>query len=174
MSTKVAIAVVVAVVALFVAALALSDRRGEGDLDDLRTGDDNDEASGDEDGFPANLSRRLASSAAVDRSDLTIGCLDPDDADRLLFTGSCEIVVAGSSERMRLLRLRTSSDIEVEAPAPEGEDDEDDGANENYMIEADFDAGEEITLAIGRERTLVTLGCRNGISSECLVRLVDD
>lgn len=162
MSPKVAVVIVVAVVLLFVAAGVTSGRRGEGELP--RPPDTEDDRGA---GFPAGLSRRLGASAAVDRDDMTIECIDPDDRRQLRFTGSCEIRVDGSGERMRLLRMETASAVHVVAPAPEPDRDGD-----RYEIEADFEPGKRITLAIGRDRTVVALEC--GLGETCVVRLLDD
>jgi len=144
MRPKVVVVLVVVVLAALVGAVAMSGRRGTTTT-----------APVDRKGFPAGLADRLGGTGRVDADDIEIRCEVVDGV--ITFSGSCEIAIAGSDERLRLLPLRAVSALTVIAPAPEAEED--------YLIEDEVDAGQDVTLAIGAGRTVVTLGC--GLGASC-------
>lgn len=152
MSKPVLIVVVVlaAIVVLFAVGVGAGIRGDQGN-------------AGDEGGNP--LLERLGSlageTADVDLDELSAGCPDLGATPpALTFSGSCELVVARSDERIRLLRLVSNQGIVVTAPAPEGDVDD---------IESDVDPGEEVKIAVGSngagderaddEKAPIEIGC---------------
>jgi hypothetical protein len=107
-------------------------------------------------------------SADVDPADVGASC--PDLAQRaLVFTGTCNLTVAPADARLRTLRLHTEHPVTVAAAAPEGDVDD---------IEADVDAGKDITVAVGPAgaggdsgRRTVGITCHRGLAP-CTVRVL--
>ena len=103
-----------------------------------------DQGSASEQGDSALLDRlgALAGAAAdADLADITADCEGLGDTPPVLtFTGSCDLTVARSDERIRLVRLRSAQPLTITAPAPEGDLDD---------IESDVDPGEEVKIAVG-------------------------
>jgi hypothetical protein len=131
------------------------------------TGDDGSAA--EPQGLVDALRGAAQRSADVDLSDVKASC--PDLKNKVLaFTGSCNLTVARSEDRLRTLRLHTEHPVTVEAAAPQGDVDD---------IEADVKAGKDITVAVGPEgaggdsnRRAVTLTCRRGGTAACTVRVL--
>lgn len=138
---KVVIAVLVAVVVLFVVALAVRPGGGEGDASTIGSG-----LLGSLGGDPA----------AVPANELTGSC--GRQADLIQVTGSCELRVPPSTDRMRLVRLRTNNNIKVTAPAP---------GDADLEIKKDLKAGEEVSIAVDSDGAEIGLDCRAGFGQTC-------
>lgn len=136
---KSVIAVLAAVVVLFVVALAVRPGGGEGDASAI--GSDRGGVFGSFGGDPA----------AVPADELTGSC--GRQADTIQVAGSCELRVRPSEDRMRLVRLRTNDDIEVTAPAP---------GDADLEIEKELEAGEEVSVAVDSGGAEIGLGCGFG------------
>ena len=139
---KVVIAVLVAVVVLFVVALAVRPGGGEGDAGAI--GSDGGGLLGSFGGNPA----------AVPANELTGSC--GRQANMILVEGSCELEIRPSEDRMRLVRLRTNDEIEVSAPAP---------GDADLEIEKELKDGEEVSIAVDSGGAEINLNC--GLGRTC-------
>jgi hypothetical protein len=90
----------------------------------------------------------------------------------LTVSGSCDLTVAASDQRIRLVRLISGDALSITAPAPEGDVDD---------IESDVDPGDEVTIAVGADgagdptaedpKDEIEIDCP-GIASTCTVRVL--
>jgi hypothetical protein len=149
---KVMIAVLVAVVLLFVVAIAVGTQSGEGDAKG---------ASEDRDGLLASLG---GDPATVPPDQLGGDC--ERQGTTLVVEGSCDLDVPAADDRMRLVRLRVQQgSVDVSAPAPEDAD---------FDIEKELpdDEGKaDVAIAVDREGTTIDLNCI-GLGQTCTVVLL--
>jgi hypothetical protein len=132
------------------------------------TGDDG--SASEPQGLVEALRGAAQRSADVDAAQVTATCPDLKNR-KLVFAGSCNLMVARSEERLRTLRLHTDHPVTVQAAAPEGDVDD---------IEADVKAGKDISVAVGpdgaggdSDRRAVTVTCRRGGTAACTVRVLN-
>lgn len=145
---KVLIAVLVAVVALFVVAIAIrGGSGGEGDASAV---------SSDRDGLLARLG---GDPAAVRPEEIGGDC--GRQGLQVVVNGSCDLRVGPSEQRMRVVRLRTAADIDVTAPAPEDAD---------FEIEKELAAGDEVAVAVDSGGASIELDC--GFNQQCTLTLL--
>lgn len=145
---KVLIAVLVAVVVLFVVAIAVrGGSGGEGDAG---------EVSSDRDSFLARLG---GDPAAVRPEEIGGNC--GRSGTQITVNGSCDLEVGPSDQRMRVVRLRTADEIDVEAPAPEDAD---------FDIEKELEPGDEVAIAVDSEGASIDLDC--GLGRTCNLTLL--
>lgn len=112
---------------------------------------------GSGDGPVGWLGRLVGDPAAAAQEDLAPDCREPDG--RLVFGGSCAIVVAPSSSDLRTVALTAEHPISVAAPAPTGE----------ITVETDVAAGETVRVAVGPDGAEIQLACAG--SEDCVVRI---
>jgi len=124
------VVVLAVIVVLFVVGVGAGVRGGDGSVRD-----DGDNALLD------RLRSAAGEAADVDLDELTADCGDLDTTPPVLtFSGTCELTVRRSDERIRVVRLLSNQALVAAAPAPEGDIDD---------IESDVDPGKEIKIAVG-------------------------
>jgi hypothetical protein len=124
------VVILVLIVVLFAVGIGAGVRGGDGSVRD------------DGDNALLDRLRSVAGEAAdVDLDELSADCGDLDATPPVLtFSGTCELSVRRSDERIRVVRLLSNQALVVSAPAPEGDIDD---------IESDVDPGKEIKVAVG-------------------------
>jgi hypothetical protein len=146
--------IVVVVLALIVVLFAVGIGAGV-------RGDDGSARDAGEGSLLDRLGAVAGEAADVELSDMAADCPDLDARPPVLtFSGSCELTVARSDQRIRLVRLLSNQALVVTAPAPEGDVDD---------IESDVDPGKEVRIAVGAngagderaddERDPIEIGC---------------
>jgi len=148
MSLKVAIIILVVVVALFVAVLVAGG-----------TQDGNGSAGSDSNRVLDRLTEAAGDPASVQPEDVEADCFSDDDPALLTFTGGCTLTVTNDSG-IKVLRLVTDQPVRISAPAPEGD----------TTVDADTDPGEVESVAVGDGETAIALGC--GFGATCNARIV--
>lgn len=144
---KVVIGVLVAVVLLFVVAVVVQTQSDEGDAGAV---------SSDREGLLQSIG---GDPAAVRLDELSGDCVRPNGT--LIVQGSCDLEVAASDQRMRLVRLRTLQAISISAPAPEEAD---------FDIEDDLEPGKEVEIAVDRDGAEIELNC--GFGNTCTLTVL--
>jgi hypothetical protein len=145
---KIVIAVLIAVVLLFVVALAVQSQGDEGDASS---------ASANREGLLGSLG---GDPAAVRLDELAGDCQRNGTA--IVVQGSCGLQVQRSDERMRLVRLRnTGQALDVSAPAPE---------EAEFDIETELEPNEEVAIAVDKDGATIEFGC--GFGQTCTLTLV--
>jgi hypothetical protein len=150
MSLKVGIVILVAVVALFVAALVAGGAQ-----------DGNGSAERDRNGVLDRLTEAAGDPAGVKPSDVAADCFSDDDPARLTFVGGCTLTVSNDTG-IKVLRLVTDTPVRIVAPAPRGDTE----------VEATADPGDEESVAVGDGETRIGLGCEAGLGVPCNARIV--
>lgn len=148
MNPKLLVVLVVVLVLAFAGALVLAGDRGEASAGD------------DQDGPLAPLLERFDEQAGVSRQEISGSCGEIAFDGSLLFSGSCELVVAASDQRIRRLHLVAVDGLDVEAPTP---------GDGDGTVGAEVGPGEGLDVAVGQDGGVVELDC--GFLGDCRVRL---
>lgn len=133
--SKIVIAALTVVTALFVAAAVNSPDGGDGDA--LR------EPGGLVEWFGA----RFAKTPAADPADLSAACRSGDTF--VVRDGNCVLHVAAAGKGRRTVRLRTDSDVGVQAPAP----------GQDTLVRSDAKAGDTVEVTVEHTATDIDLIC---------------
>lgn len=147
MGTKVVIAMLVAVVALFVVAVVVGSRDRDGD------------AGADQKGPIGSLIEDFRGRSEVPLDQLTTSCGQQDAV--LIVNGACRLRVPPAEEQIRTVRLTPlNAVLRVDAPVPDPEDDGDPERASTSVDPADPDEDKRrLTVAVGPRGAFIELSC---------------
>ncbi|BBZ58064.1 hypothetical protein [Mycolicibacterium phocaicum] len=140
MGKKAFIAVLIAVVVLFVVFVAVGTRQRDGD------------AGAAPDGLLGRLMKSAAGGTEVPLRELKADCLKPGGV--LVVQASCELKVPGGGDGLRTVRLTaTDGSVGVSAPLPDPK------GGRVRTVGKDLSKGDDINVAVGKDGAVITLRC---------------
>lgn len=140
MGKKAFVAVLIAVVVLFVVFVAVGTRQRDGD------------AGTAPNGLLGRLMKSAAGGTEVPLRELSADCLKPGGA--LVVQAGCALKVSGGGDGLRTVRLKaTDGSVKVSAPLPDPK------GGPTRMVTKELDDGEDISVAVGKDGAVITLDC---------------
>ena len=140
MGKKAFVAVLIAVVVLFVVFVAVGTRQRDGD------------AGKAPDGLLGRLMTSAAGGTEVPLRELKADCLKPGGV--LVVQSGCALKVPGGGDGLRTVRLTaTDGSVGISAPLPDPK------GGPTRTVSKKLDDGEDISVAVGKDGAVISLSC---------------
>ncbi|TDK86702.1 MULTISPECIES: hypothetical protein [Mycobacteriaceae] len=140
MGKKGFIAVLIAVVVLFVAFVAVGTQQRDGD------------ASAAPGGLLGRLMKSASGQSEVPLRDLSADCLKPGGV--LVVQAGCKLKVPAGGDGLRTVRLAaTQGSVEVSAPLPDPK------GGPPRTVSKELTAGKDVNVAVGKDGAVISLSC---------------